>query len=204
MATKKPYHKEDLRGDLLKAGRAWIAANGHVGFSMRTLAQQVGVSPGAPYHHFPDRRAFLLALALDGFREMLARSDAIAATFDHPADKLRALGAVFIQFAEESPHLVDLMYESELTTPAIDPELLAFQMRGHTAVRAAVAASIPGLDEEAIELRTLAFWSAIYGFASMRRKGVIRPVPGSVSGAMIADKLAEAIAERAIVAALAP
>ena len=72
------------------------------------------------------------------------------------------------------------------------------------AVRAAVAASIPGLDEEAIELRTLAFWSAIYGFASMRRKGVIRPVPGSVSGAMIADKLAEAIAERAIVAALAP
>jgi AcrR family transcriptional regulator len=199
MSTKKPYHKEDLRGDLLRAGRAWVEAHGHLGLSMRILAQQVGVSPGAPYHHFPDRRAFLLALALDGFREMLARSDAVAATADNPADKLRALGTQFIRFAEENPHLVDLMYESELTSPALDPDLLAFQQIGHAAVRAAVAASMPGLDGEAADLRTLAFWSAIYGFASMRRKGVIRPMPG----AMTTADLAGAIVERAIVAALA-
>lgn len=200
MSTKKPYHKEDLRGDLLKAGRAWVEANGHLGLSMRILAQQVGVSPGAPYHHFPDRRSFLLALALDGFREMLAGSDAVAATEDDPAAKLRALGTEFIRFAEKNPHLVDLMYESELTSPALDPELLAYQQIGHAAVRAAVAASMPGLDPAATDLRTLAFWSAIYGFASMRRKGVIRSVPG----AAITGDLAEAIAERAIVAALAP
>jgi AcrR family transcriptional regulator len=200
MSTKKPYHKEDLRGDLLKAGRAWVEANGHLGLSMRILAQQVGVSPGAPYHHFPDRRSFLLALALDGFRELLARSDAVGATGDDPAAKLRGLGAVFIRFAEENPHLVDLMYESELTSPSLDPELLALQQIGHAAVRSEIAASLPGLDAAATNLRALAFWSAIYGFASMRRKGVIRPVPG----AAIPDDIAEAIAERAIVAALAP
>lgn len=199
MATKKPYHKEDLRGDLLKVGRAWIEANGHVGLSMRTLAQQVGVSPGAPYHHFPDRRAFLLALALDGFREMLAQSQGIAASQADPAAMLRAMGTEFIRFAEENPRLVDLMYESELTTPALDEELLAFQQQGHTALRSAIASAMPGLSEAAADLRTLAFWSAIYGFASMRRKGVIRPVPGMVTTAA----LAEAIVERAIVAALA-
>ena len=133
MASKKPYHKEDLRGDLLKAGRAWIEANGHVGLSMRTLSQQVGVSPGAPYHHFPDRRAFLLALALDGFREMLAQSQGIAASRADPGAKLHAMGTEFIRFAEENPRLVDLMYESELTSPALDEELLAFQQQGHTA-----------------------------------------------------------------------
>lgn len=199
MSTKKPYHKEDLRGDLLKAGRAWIETNGHVGLSMRTLAQQVGVSPGAPYHHFPDRRAFLLALALDGFREMLAQSQGIAATKADPAAKLHAMGTEFIRFAEENPRLVDLMYESELTNPALDEELLAFQQQGHAALRKEIDLAIPGLGEEAADLRTLAFWSAIYGFASMRRKGVIRPVPG----AMTTADLAEAIVDRAIVAALA-
>lgn len=199
MASKKPYHKEDLRGDLLKAGRAWIEANGHVGLSMRTLAQQVGVSPGAPYHHFPDRRAFLLALALDGFREMLAQSQGIAASRADPAAKLRAMGTEFIRFAEENPRLVDLMYESELTNPALDEELLAFQQQGHTALRTAIDEAMPGLGEEAADLRTLAFWSAIYGFASMRRKGVIRPVPGTTTLTALAD----AIVDRAIVAALA-
>lgn len=199
MSTKKPYHKEDLRGDLLKAGRAWIEANGHLGLSMRTLAQQVGVSPGAPYHHFPDRRAFLLALALDGFREMLAQSQGIAASLADPAAKLRAMGTEFIRFAEENPRLVDLMYESELTNPALDEELLAFQQQGHMALRMEIDRAMPGLGEEAADLRTLAFWSAIYGFASMRRKGVIRPVPG----AMTLSDLGEAIVDRAIVAALA-
>ncbi|GEN98993.1 hypothetical protein NSE01_08260 [Novosphingobium sediminis] len=199
MSTKKRYHKEDLRGDLLKAGRAWIEANGHVGLSMRTLAQQVGVSPGAPYHHFPDRRAFLLALALDGFREMLAQSQGIAASRADPAAKLRAMGTEFIRFAQENPRLVDLMYESELTNPALDEDLFALQQQGHAALRSEIARAMPGLGEDVADLRTLAFWSAIYGFASMRRKGVIRLMPGAMT---IAD-LADAIVNRAIVAALA-
>ncbi|OYU35944.1 TetR/AcrR family transcriptional regulator [Novosphingobium sp. PASSN1] len=200
MSGKKPYHKEDLRGDLLKAGRAYVEANGHLGLSMRTLAQQVGVSPGAPYHHFPDRRAFLLALAGEGFREMLALSQAVADTEADPAAKLRALGTVFIRFAEENPHLVDLMYESELTSPALDTELLAFQQIGHEALRAEIVRAMPGLVEEAADVRTLTFWSAIYGFASMRRKGVIRSGPSTPATV----DLAEAIVERVIVAVLAP
>lgn len=200
MSTKKPYHKEDLRGDLLKAGRAWIEANGHLALSMRTLAQQVGVSPGAPYHHFPDRRAFLLALALDGFREMLAQSQDVAGRTADPAAKLRTMGTEFIRFAAENPRLVDLMYESELTAPALDEQLLAYQQQGHDALREVITHAMPGLSLEAADLRTLAFWSAIYGFASMRRKGVIRSGPCTPA----TSDLAEAIVERAIVSALAP
>ncbi|MEL0252821.1 MAG: TetR/AcrR family transcriptional regulator, partial [Novosphingobium sp.] len=70
MPAKKPYHRENLRRDLLDAGREYVRQHGHHGLSIRTLAQQVGVSPGAPYHHFPDRRSLLLALAIEGFEEM--------------------------------------------------------------------------------------------------------------------------------------
>ncbi|MDE2442094.1 MAG: TetR/AcrR family transcriptional regulator [Betaproteobacteria bacterium] len=198
MPAKKPYHKENLRRDLLEAGRAYIEANGHLGLSIRTLAQQVGVSPGAPYHHFPDRRSFLLALAIDGFKEMLAVSQSIADSTTKPAERLRELGLAFIRFAETYPHLIDLMYESELTSPTLDEELLEFQRVGHDALRRQIAAVVPDLSDQEIDLRTLAYWSAIYGFASMRRKGIIHTSPGAVATVDIA----EAIVDRAALSAL--
>jgi AcrR family transcriptional regulator len=198
MPAKKTYHKDDLRGDLLAAGRAWVEAHGHLGLSIRTLAQQVGVSPGAPYHHFPDRRALLLALATEGFAGMLAQSRAILAAAGDPVARLRALGMVFVTFAKEHPHLVDLMYESELTAPAIDPALLEFQIAAHEMLRGAVVAACPGIAAEEAGLRSIAYWSAIYGFASMVRKGVIRPSRAIPA----ADGLGEAVVERALRAAI--
>lgn len=200
MATRKTYHKEDLRGDLLKAGRAWIECHGHVGLSMRTMAQQVGVSPGAPYHHFPDRRSFLLAIAIDGFHEMLALTRDITDSDADPVRKLREMGMTFIRFAEENPHLLDLMYESELTMPSLDKELLAFQLVGHEALRRQIELAVPELPADEIDLRTLTFWSAVYGLASMRKKGVIYSTPG----ALPAFDMAEAIIDRATRAVLAP
>ena len=32
--------------------------------------EMVKVSPGAPYHHFPDRRSLLLAVALKGYQRL--------------------------------------------------------------------------------------------------------------------------------------
>ncbi|MXO71896.1 TetR/AcrR family transcriptional regulator [Alteraurantiacibacter buctensis] len=198
MASKKPYHKEDLRGDLLAAARGWVAAHGHLGLSMRTLAQQVGVSPGAPYHHFPDRRALLLAVASEGFAEMLSLSRvAVAATGD-PVARLRELGRVFVAFAAANPHLVDLMYESELTTPAIDPLLLDYQLGAHEMLSGAVVAACPDIDGAEAGLRSIAYWSAIYGFASMVRKGVIRSSRVLPS----AEKLGDAVVERALRSAI--
>lgn len=198
MASKKPYHKEDLRGDLLAAARQWVEAHGHLGLSIRTLAAQVGVSAGAPYHHFPDRRALLLALAMEGFADMLAQSRAAVVAASDPVAQLRALGRVFVAFAAVHPHLVDLMYESELTTPAIDPALLEFQIAAHEMLRGTVVAACPGIDAEEAGLRSIAYWSAIYGFASMVRKGVIRPSRAIPA----AEGLGEAVVERALRAAI--
>jgi len=73
MAKSKSYHKEDLRKDLLDAGRAYVEAHGHQSLSVRTLAQKVGVSAGAPYHHFGDRQK-LVAPALAPQSSLSAKS----------------------------------------------------------------------------------------------------------------------------------
>ena len=62
MASAKPtYHRENLKEELLAAAVIYIAEHGHQDLSVRKLSQIVGVSPGAPYHHFPDRRSLLIA-----------------------------------------------------------------------------------------------------------------------------------------------
>ena len=135
MAKSKSYHKENLRQDLVDAGRAYVETHGHQSLSVRTLAQKVGVSAGAPYHHFGDRRLLLLAIAADGFRILTQGATEIGASGLSGRDKLIALGLHFIEFADKSPRLFELMYESELATPRPPLELRKYQKMGQELIR---------------------------------------------------------------------
>lgn len=199
-AARKPYHREHLRQDLLDAGREYVRANGHATLSIRTLAAQVGVSPGAPYHHFPDRRSLLFALATEGFKEMTAGADQVVSGTIPAKTKLRRMGLHFIQFAQQNPHLLELMYESELTTPTLDPELQKYQHVGHASLRNQIKEAVPGLSDQEVDFRVIAYWSMIYGFVSMWKKGVIHASDEFVPSADIA----EAIVDRAVLSAVAP
>ena len=195
-----PYHRDDLRSELLAAARSYVGKHGHLGLSIRMLAQSVGVSSGALYHHFPERRSLLLAIAVDGYRDMMASASMVSVCNSPPKDKLRQMGRVFIRFADANPHLIELMYESELTTPTLDPTLLEFQLQGHRLLKQLVVEADPAVaSEHDADLRVIAFWSAIYGFSSMRRKGVLHPHdPGFLPTVDIAD----AVVDQALLSAL--
>jgi len=170
MKRDDSYHKEDLRGDLVKAGLAHVHQHGHASLSVRTLAQAVGVSPGAPYHHFPDRRSLLLAIAIAGFEELIRQGSAMAGAHLSGTERLKALGMSFIEFSDAHPKLMELMYESELAAPQHDRELEKLQRAGQNLVREAIRAELPRLSPRNIELRAVGYWSLIYGFAALRRK----------------------------------
>ena len=60
---KKPaYHHGDLRRALLDATVQLIEEQGLEAVSVREVARRTGVSPGAPFRHFPSRTALLLSL----------------------------------------------------------------------------------------------------------------------------------------------
>ena len=176
MAVTTTYHKEELRADLLRVGHAYVAASGHEGLSVRKLAAHAGVSPGAPYHHFPDKRTFLLAMAKEGFDELWERGSAIRAQAGSPIEVLTELAYAFFAFQAEKPRLVDQMYESELTRPIIDPLIVTEQLRAYGLLRGAIEDAIPGMADGEARARTVAFWSAIYGYASLVGKGLLQPL----------------------------
>ncbi|MFC4595409.1 hypothetical protein [Sphingobium tyrosinilyticum] len=90
------------------------------------------------------------------------------------------------------------MYESEITTPPLDPRLQEYQMMGHAGLRRQIVDAMPGLSDEEADLRVIAFWSAIYGFSSICRKGVIHISRGAVATVDIAHQ----IVHRAVLSAL--
>jgi AcrR family transcriptional regulator len=130
--ARATYHHGSLRAELMSACVALIEAEGIAAVSLRRVAREAGVSPGAPYHHFADRGALLAAIAVDGSRQLeerLRRARAEAPT------ALRALGALieaYVAFAAEKPAHVRLLLRPELSEPEGHPEV---QEAGAGAVR---------------------------------------------------------------------
>ena len=62
IADQPKAKRRNTRQDLIKAGIEEINRHGVAGFSMRRIAQNCGVSCGAPYKHFGDRKEFVAAI----------------------------------------------------------------------------------------------------------------------------------------------
>lgn len=112
--TRASYHHGALRDELIKACVALIEAEGIGAVSLRRVARAAGVSPGAPYHHFPDRSSLLAAIAAQGYELLGPR---LREARKHAPTAARALGALieaYVSFARDHPAHVRLMLRGEL------------------------------------------------------------------------------------------
>jgi AcrR family transcriptional regulator len=99
------YHHGDLRHALVAAAVALIEEQGLEAVSVRALARRLGVSPGAPFRHFPSRTALLTAVAeeaQDRLMEAVALAQGQAPAAD-PLDVFRAIGEGFLRWAFSNP-----------------------------------------------------------------------------------------------------
>jgi len=93
--------------------------------SLREVARDAGVSPGAPYRHFPNREALLAALAERAFRSF---SDFLLEACPRGVhlitlDEFREMGRQYIRFAMRNPESYRLMFTSIVREHRDYPEL---------------------------------------------------------------------------------
>jgi AcrR family transcriptional regulator len=58
------------RRQILDGARAAFARHGYEGATVRVLEEEIGLSRGAIFHHFPDKDALFIALAVDDAERM--------------------------------------------------------------------------------------------------------------------------------------
>jgi AcrR family transcriptional regulator len=101
--SPKPYHHGDLRRVLIEAALHLAAEGAEV--SVREAARRAGVSPGAPFRHFPSRDALMIAVAEEAQRRFRAEIEPAlaAAPSDDPLGQIRELGLAYLRWAMKNP-----------------------------------------------------------------------------------------------------
>ncbi len=101
----KPYHHGDLKRVLIDAALGLVEEGGAEAVSVREAARRAGVSPGAPFRHFPNRVALMTAVAEEAQRRF--RTEIVAALAEAPAGdplaRLRCIGLAYLRWAMRNP-----------------------------------------------------------------------------------------------------
>lgn len=90
---------EENRSKLIAAARKAFAEKGFADASMDELTASVGLTRGALYHNFGDKKGLLAAVVAQLDSEMAARAKALAANAPNAWQRLLAEGIAYIEMA---------------------------------------------------------------------------------------------------------
>ncbi|MFE3559426.1 TetR/AcrR family transcriptional regulator [Streptomyces sp. NPDC059193] len=126
-ATGRPYHHGALPQSLLAHAVELLDEGGSEAVTVREVARREGVSPSAPFRHFPDRAALLAAVAEAAAVDFAGVQMAAVESAD--SLPFRALGTAFAHYAQSYPHRFTLLrgalFGAE-RTPALEEGHRAF------------------------------------------------------------------------------
>lgn len=109
------YHHGDLRVALVDAGLAMVAERGIEALSVAEAAKRAGVSVAAPYRHFPNRKAFLAAVATAAAREFDHEvRAALQAVRGGPLHAVEATAGTYVRFVARRRIGWDVIFGHEL------------------------------------------------------------------------------------------
>jgi AcrR family transcriptional regulator len=183
-----PYHHGDLRDALIEAAQEILEANGLAALSLRGVARCAGVSPAAPYHHFPDKQALLDAVAERGFDALTAAMTTRMDKVSGGAARLDASGIGYVAFAVANPALFGLMFSTVGQNPTAATSLDSARQRAYAVLQDTVAACSPNGDADAAEF--LRLWALVHGIAKLVLEGCVRPADfGLADGEALAAHL---------------
>lgn len=99
MIKRRSETMEENRARLIGAARKAFAEKGYAAASMDELTASVGLTRGALYHNFGDKKGLLAAVVAQVDGEMAQRAKAVAATADDEWERLLAEGIAYIKMA---------------------------------------------------------------------------------------------------------
>jgi AcrR family transcriptional regulator len=174
-AAPKPYHHGDLRRVLIDAALQLVGEGGAEAVSVREAARRAGVSPGAPFRHFPSRDALMQAVAEEAQRRFRVEIEAALAEApaNDPLARFRCLGLAYLRWAIRNPTHFEVIssrrlfdHDNSAGVSRNNAELIELTER--TLGEAFAAGQLRSDDLKAVQIAGRAL---VYGFARMNIDG---------------------------------
>ena len=171
----KPYHHGDLRRVLIDAALQLVGEGDPDAVSVREVARRAGVSPGAPFRHFPSRDALMNAVAEEAQRRF--RAEIEAALSKAPAGdalgRFRCLGLAYLRWALKNPTHFEIIssrrffdHDKAASVSQDNTELIDLTER--TLAEAFAQGQLRATDLKQVQIAGRAL---VYGFARMNIDG---------------------------------
>ncbi len=177
MTSAGKYHHGDLRPALLREAELLLREDGIDGLSLRKLAERVGVSRMAPYHHFKDKHELLCALAAEGFQKLEQIMEQAPLTADGDlAAQLSAFVRAYLRFATNHPEQYELMFGRPIWkagTPTDELKQIAYRTFRQYAEKIAEVIPVQKLPSGSNPLRLAqASWATLHGLCRLMIDGI--------------------------------
>ena len=201
--ARKPlntYHHGDLRDALVQAALGEVELGGPEAISISALAKKLGVSQPAPYKHFADREALLVAVAAEAFRQFSAM---LREQIRKPSkrSKLSRFARTTLDFGLHRNGIYRLMFASRVMASAPKgSELHAAGMETFDLLVESLEAPAVGSLRERSALKV---WVALHGVVMLAEQGLLTGQLANVSREELVEdivkqtKLALAVAIKA-------
>ena len=106
---RRQREKENIRSRILEEARLLFFEKGYDNASIRSIAERIEYSVGTIYLHFKDKDSIFHALQLEGFTMLMDKMQVLESV-EHPFERLKAMGTIYLDFAKKNPELYDLMF----------------------------------------------------------------------------------------------
>jgi AcrR family transcriptional regulator len=167
------YHHGNLREALEHAALSALKSAEPRDLSLRRLAKDIGVSPGAPYRHFANKTELFNSLSLKGHRAWLGELRRIFSGAPGLKQQIPELVRSYLRFGRENQAYYKLMFLAGI--PVKDPETgeepnaASFHLLGDV-----IQAEAPALKREQVQQRTVAVFALLHGLLQLKMEGTLR------------------------------
>ena len=189
--ARKPlntYHHGDLRDALVQAALAEVELEGPEAISISALAKKLGVSQPAPYKHFADREALLVAVTAEAFRQFSAM---LREQIRKPSkrSKLSRIAQATLDFGLRRNGIYRLMFASRVMASAPKgSELHAAGMETFDLLVESLEAPAVGSLRERSALKV---WVALHGVVMLAEQGLLTGQLANVSREELVEDIVE-------------
>jgi AcrR family transcriptional regulator len=171
-SIRKPLTKDRI----LQEAKALFLREGFQQTSMRKIASKVGCSPTTIYLYFKNKSDITYGLHQEGFQLLGERLSSLVHV-DHPFERLKAMGRIYLQFAHEHPDYYQLMFvledpmeyvQNEKSEPLWEEGRSLFEALEWTIVQCQQKGYFTHLDPQGTAMLA---WSTVHGLSALSISG---------------------------------